>query len=67
MARARRKPLFPIALSPAATADALQIRLKVVRDAILSGALPAYQTDRRVRVLVADLVEWVRTWPRARS
>lgn len=63
MPRARKRPLFPVALSPAAAADALGVSPKKIREAINSGALSAYDAGgNRVRILVCDLVEYVRSW-----
>jgi len=63
----RTRSLFPVALSVQASADALKIPRRVIADAIKSAELVAYAgSGRRVRILVPDLIEWVRTtWPRA--
>jgi excisionase family DNA binding protein len=62
----RARPIFPIAVSIQAASDALDCPRRVVADAVRVGELPAYAgPGRRIRITVADLVEWVRTWPRA--
>jgi len=63
MARKRKgHRLYPIALSPAQASEALQIQPEEVTAAIKTGKLVAYPIGARRRVLVVDLVEWVRTW-----
>jgi hypothetical protein len=64
------RQLFPVALSIRSATDALELDRdgRIIREAIISGALPAYSTpgSKRPRVLVEDLTEWVRaTWPLA--
>lgn len=69
MPRPRKHSLFPIALSVQAASDALGLDKngRFVREAVARGELPAYRArGRRERVLVVDLVEWVRSWPRAK-
>lgn len=66
----RHRSLFPVALSIQSASDALELdsNCRVIREAIASGKLPAYAgRGQRVRILVADLTEWVRTWPRAKQ
>jgi hypothetical protein len=65
MGRARKRLLFPVALSIDGAADALKIARRRIAEAIYeTGELKAYQgPGRSVRVLVADLTDWVRTWP----
>ena len=68
MGRPRKRSLFPIALSIEATAEALDIPKRVLVRAIEENQLAAFGPGpgRRVRVIVADAVQWVRTyWPRA--
>ena len=64
----RARSLFPVALSIQAASDALDIPRRVVAEAVALGELPAYAgSGRRVRILVADLTDWIRrTWPRAK-
>ena len=62
MPRERRTTLFPIAVSPAMAADALGIRAEQIQDAITRGELHCYVKGVRKRVLIADLVEWVRNY-----
>jgi excisionase family DNA binding protein len=64
MPRTSKTPLFPVAISPARAGEVLGVRLEKVHDAIREGALPCYQLGAKRRVLIADLVEWVRTWPK---
>lgn len=60
MPRKRRTPLFPVAVSPARAAESLDIQPEEIQDAIKSGELPCYIKGIRRRVLIADLIEWVR-------
>jgi hypothetical protein len=60
MPRERRTSLFPVAVSPARAADALGIRAEEINEAIKHGELHCYVKGIRRRVLIADLVEWVR-------
>jgi len=71
MPRTRSHSLFPIvALSVQGASDALGLDRngRIIREAIASGELKAYAApSKRVRILVADLTEWVaRTWPRTK-
>lgn len=62
-AQTRLKRLFPIALSPAALADALQIDRRHIDHAIKYEGLPVYQRGNARRVLIKSAVEWVeRCW-----
>jgi hypothetical protein len=68
MGRLRKRALAPIALSLDAAAEALMCRRKTLSDAVAVGTLQLYQdpTSRRQRVLVEDLVSYIRDqWPRA--
>jgi hypothetical protein len=68
MGRMRKRALAPIALSLDAAAEALMCRRKTLSDAVAVGTLHLYQdpTSRRQRVLVEDLVSYIRdNWPRA--
>lgn len=65
MGRPRRNPYTVLALSPAATAAALSIPIRRVREAIDSGELEAFADGPRVRILIDDIVRWHRAWPRA--
>lgn len=61
--RARTRALFPIALSASAAADALSVPLRKVQRALDNGELIGYAAGgNRTRILVVDLVEWVRSW-----
>jgi excisionase family DNA binding protein len=64
----RTRPIFPIALSIQAASDALDVPRASIEQAVSNGELPAHAgPGRRVRILVADITEWIRrTWPRAR-
>lgn len=66
--RVRTRPLFPCALSASAAADSLSVPLRKVQRALQNAELPAYDAGgNRVRILVVDLVEWVRSrWPHAK-
>lgn len=59
MARRRAKRIFPIALSAASAAEAMELPLSHIARAIASGELVAREAPgRRVRVTVADLHSW---------
>lgn len=62
----RTRPIFPIAVSIQAASDALDIPRRVVAEAVTLGELAAYRapSGRRIRITVADLTAWVRTWKR---
>ncbi len=63
--RPRKSPLFPVCLSAESAAIALGVPARYIRAQIAAGLIPAYELGgRRVRVLVADLVEFVRARPR---
>ncbi len=62
----RARPIFPVAVSIQAASDALDIPRRAVAEAIKAAELPAFRgPGRRIRITVADLTEWVRSWPRA--
>ena len=63
MPRARKRRLFPVAVSPAEAADVLGVRHAEIYEALRSGELRAYVKGLRSFVLVEDLVSLVRTWP----
>jgi hypothetical protein len=64
---ARKTPLFPVALSPNRSAEVLGIRADQIQEAIRVGDLIVYQKGLKRRVLVEDLVAWVRnTWEGSR-
>lgn len=68
MGRMRKSALAPVALSLDAAAQAVQCRRKTLSDAVAFGYLNLHQdpTSRRQRVLVEDLVSYIRDhWPRA--
>lgn len=67
MSGTRTRPIFPVAVSITAAADALDIPRIAVADAVRLGELPAYHgPGRRIRITVADLTAWIKnTWPRA--
>lgn len=67
MGRPRKSIVWAHALSLDAAAEALSCRRKTLADAVDAGLLPRYQdpTSRRSRVLVVDLIEYIREhWPR---
>ena len=67
MPSVRRKPLFPVALSPAECSTCCSIPYTAIQRALYtdctleSHLLPS----GAVRVLVADLTEWIRSHPPA--
>jgi hypothetical protein len=63
MARIRLKKLWPVALSISAASEAIQTRRKYLADAVEAGSLAAHVIDNQTRILVADLVEFVRWHP----
>jgi hypothetical protein len=68
MARARKRRLFPIALIIESACEAIGVSRTYLVDCI-ERELEAHKgpsaANRVVRVLVADLVEHVRQWPRS--
>jgi excisionase family DNA binding protein len=64
--KSRVRKLFPIARSVESACECLDgIHHSYVRAAVRSGALPVYRLGTKRRVLVADLIAWVRTeWKR---
>lgn len=66
MGRARVKGVFAVAVSPAMAASLTHLPLRVIRDAIYKTAsLEARVVNNRVRIPVASIIEWLRTFPRA--
>lgn len=67
MGRLRKSRLFPVALSIEQAKDVLSIPRRTIVEAIYHTAeLPAHiGPNNRVRILVADLIAWIATWPRA--
>jgi excisionase family DNA binding protein len=60
MPRAHKTPLWPVALSPARAAAVLGIRPDQIQEAIRAGHLPVYTIGIKRRVLIEDLVAYVR-------
>jgi excisionase family DNA binding protein len=65
MPRIPKRRLHAIACSPAEAANQIGIGVHKVQRAIREGLLPCYQLGLKRRVLVVELIEWVRTWPKA--
>jgi hypothetical protein len=63
MPRISKRPILYLALSPAAVANALCIRDDEVAEAIESGTLPVHVKGIKRRILIADVEQWVRSWP----
>lgn len=63
----RARSLFPIALSLESAAKAIRIPVRVLREAVFQrGELAAFRgPNNTTRVIVRDLEDWIRTWPRA--
>jgi hypothetical protein len=59
--RARVTPLFPIAVSVSRAAECLGVDRAVIDEAVRMGHLIVYQRGLKRRILVEDLVRWVRT------
>jgi len=65
--QSRLKRLFPVALSPAALADALQISRRKIDAAIRFEGLPVYRSGLARRVLIEDACDWIRrAWNKER-
>jgi hypothetical protein len=61
----KREELWPvIAVSVSRLAGALGIERREIYGAIKDDLLPCYRHGVKRRVLIADAVEWVRTWER---
>ena len=68
MPRQNKSPVYPIALSPARLAQALDLRADQLTAAINAGELTVYQIGVKRRVLVRDAVRWIRrTWKQKRT
>lgn len=66
--RERAQRLFPIALSPASLADALDVDRRVIDRMIMLGQLTVYQVGAKRRVLIEDATNAIRQyWRRTRS
>jgi hypothetical protein len=63
MARKRRKTLWPVAVSLTAAAEVLDVRLAWLKQQVAENRLTAYVLDNHAKILVADLVKFVRTFP----
>jgi hypothetical protein len=66
MGRPRKNAWTVLALSPAATALALGVPVRRVREALDSGELDAFQDGPRVRIWIEDTARWFKSWPRAK-
>jgi hypothetical protein len=64
MGRARKNAFTVLALSPSATALALGVPIRRVREALDNGELEAFADGPRVRILIESTVAWVKSWPR---
>jgi excisionase family DNA binding protein len=61
----RDRPLYPIAVSPTMAAHVLGIHKDKIYSAINDGELSIYTLGAQRRVLIADIVDWIRaTWNR---
>jgi hypothetical protein len=58
--RERASTLWPVALSPASLADALDVDRRVIDRMIRLGQLPVYQIGVKRRVLIEDAVNAIR-------
>lgn len=65
--RERLKRLYAVALNIEAAATSIQCSPSLLKNAIDRGELAAYANPvtGAKRIVVEDLVEWVRTWKRA--
>jgi hypothetical protein len=65
MPRHNKSRLFPIALSPARAAQALDLRPDQIAAMIRTG-LPVHKVGAKRRILVKDIYHFIRrNWPRA--
>lgn len=67
MRRKHRKTnyLFPVCLTPPQAARVVGLSTRRVRALIADGRIPAFETESgRAKILVADLVAYVRSLPR---
>jgi hypothetical protein len=65
--RLRSFRLFPIALSPASLAAALDVDRRKIDHGIKFEGLPIYQHGAARRILVCDAVDWIRrTWKKGK-
>jgi hypothetical protein len=62
MTRPRKLPLANVSHSPAACAAALDIRADYLHEAVANKVLPSFKLGNQTRVLIVDLIAWVRTW-----
>ncbi len=64
MPRKRKFSVVQIAVSPLAAADACNCSYEhVILPAVLAGEIPVYTKGSARRILIEDLVKWVReTW-----
>ncbi len=67
MGHPRKNSLFPVAVSVHQAAACLGIRVEVVQAAVRNFEVTCYRapTGSRKKILVQDLVKWVKTWRRA--
>ncbi len=61
MARRRVTPLFPVACSPQRIADCLDVDRRVIDRAVSEGHLTVYQHGLARRILIQDVVHWIKT------
>ena len=59
------QPVLLIAVSPQQAAAALGLHVEHIYEAIRSRQLVARMHCAKRRLLVADLIEWVKIWPEA--
>jgi hypothetical protein len=63
----RKSVVSVVALSVDGMAEALSLPRRRILRAIAAGELAAYceGPGKPVRVIIADAIEWIKTWPRA--
>jgi hypothetical protein len=66
MGRPRKNAWTVLALSPSATALALGVPIRRVREALDTGELEALQDGPRVRIWIEDTTRWFKSWPKAK-
>ena len=59
----RKVPLWPVAVAPARASEIIGVHRKVIARATADGSLRVYEHGKARRILVCDLVDWVKsTW-----
>jgi excisionase family DNA binding protein len=62
MGRPRKNALYPVAIAPSRAAECLGLHRSKIDAAVRAGDLRVYTLGLARRILVCDLIEWVRSW-----